>query len=132
MTASTSSPACWEFRVRAKTCATCSKRLRTTSTQPKQSTCSAIARRNTWELMRPRSAALICSSLPEASEKKPHRCARESAKVLNFSEFELDPQRNQANEPVISSVGSRVKVRVIETNEDLTIVRHVLDLLGRA
>lgn len=51
---------------------------------------------------------------------------------LEFLGIELDPQRNQANEPLISSAASRVKVRVIETNEDLTIVRHVLNLLGRA
>ncbi len=49
---------------------------------------------------------------------------------LEFLGIQVDPQRNQANDPVISSVSSRVKVRVIETNEDLTIVRHVLDLIG--
>lgn len=51
---------------------------------------------------------------------------------LEFLGIELDPQRNQANAPLISSSASRVKVRVIETNEDLVIVRHVLVLLGRA
>lgn len=51
---------------------------------------------------------------------------------LEFLGIEIDRERNQANSPVISSAASRVKVRVIETNEDLTIVRHVLDLLGQA
>jgi len=49
---------------------------------------------------------------------------------LEFLGIQIDPQRNQTNDPIISSSNSRVKVRVIETNEDLTIVRHVLDLLG--
>ena len=51
---------------------------------------------------------------------------------LEFLGVQLDPQRNQANESVISSAASRVKVRVIETNEDLTIVRHVLRQIGRS
>jgi acetate kinase len=51
---------------------------------------------------------------------------------LEFLGIQLDPQRNQRNENVISSASSRVKVRVIETNEDLTIVRHVLRQIGRS
>jgi acetate kinase len=50
---------------------------------------------------------------------------------LGFVGIQLDPQRNQANGPVISTSSSPVKVRVIETNEDLTIVRHVLEMIGR-
>lgn len=50
---------------------------------------------------------------------------------LGFLGIQLDPQRNQANGPVISTSSSPVKVRVIETNEDLTIVRHVLEMIGR-
>ena len=50
---------------------------------------------------------------------------------LGFLGIQLDPQRNQANGPVISTSSSPVKVRVIETNEDLTIVRHVLETIGR-
>jgi len=50
---------------------------------------------------------------------------------LEFLGIQIDPQGNQTNSPIISSSNSRVKVRVVETNEDLTIVRHVLDLLGR-
>lgn len=51
---------------------------------------------------------------------------------LEFLGIQLDPQRNKGNESVISSASSRVKVRVIETNEDLTIVRHVLRQIGRS
>ena len=51
---------------------------------------------------------------------------------LEFLGIQLNPQRNQGNESVISSASSRVKVRVIETNEDLTIVRHVLRQIGRS
>jgi acetate kinase len=51
---------------------------------------------------------------------------------LEFLGIRLDSQRNQSNESVISSVSSRVKVRIVETNEDLTIVRHVLKALGRS
>jgi acetate kinase len=51
---------------------------------------------------------------------------------LDFLGIQLDPQRNQANESVISSASSRVKVRIVETNEDLTIVRHVLAALSRS
>lgn len=50
---------------------------------------------------------------------------------LEFLGLHLDPQRNQSNAPIISTPGSAVKVRVIETNEDLTIVRHVLSILHR-
>ncbi len=37
----------------------------------------------------------------------------------------LDRQRNTANDAVISAAGSGVTVRVIETDEDLVIARHV-------
>jgi acetate kinase len=49
---------------------------------------------------------------------------------LDFLGIQLDAQQNQANAQIISSPGSRVKVRVIQTNEDLMIVRHVLSVLG--
>jgi acetate kinase len=49
---------------------------------------------------------------------------------LDFLGIQLDAQQNQANAQIISSPGSRVKVRVIQTNEDLMIVRHVLNVLG--
>jgi acetate kinase len=43
---------------------------------------------------------------------------------------QLDPQQNAANHDVISVVGSRVVVRVIPTDEELVIARHVRDLLA--
>jgi len=49
---------------------------------------------------------------------------------LDFLDIRLDSTPNEANAPVISSAESRVKVRVIKTNEDLMIVRHVASLLG--
>lgn len=49
---------------------------------------------------------------------------------LEFLGIELDTQRNDSNSPLISPTGARVKVRVIETNEDLMIVRHVRAALG--
>jgi acetate kinase len=42
----------------------------------------------------------------------------------------LDAASNEANAALISSPASGVKVRVIKTNEDLMIVRHVLSTLG--
>ena len=51
---------------------------------------------------------------------------------LQFLGIQLDPLRNQSSDSVISGPQSRVKVRVMATNEDLTIVRHVLAILGRA
>jgi acetate kinase len=46
-------------------------------------------------------------------------CAR-----LGFLGLELDPERNQSNDRVISRDGSRVTVRVVKTNEELMIARH--------
>ena len=50
---------------------------------------------------------------------------------LDFLGVQLDARRNQANAPVISASRSRVKVRVIQTDEDRMIVRHVLAVLGQ-
>jgi acetate kinase len=50
---------------------------------------------------------------------------------LGFLGIELDAAQNQDNAPIISSPRSRVKVRVIQTNEDQMIVRHVLAVLAR-
>ncbi len=44
---------------------------------------------------------------------------------LGFLGIELSPERNVKNEPVISTEGSRVKVMVIKTNEELMMARHV-------
>jgi acetate kinase len=50
---------------------------------------------------------------------------------LDFLGIEIDAAHNQANAPVISSIDTRVNVRVIQTNEDLMIVQHVKTVLGR-
>lgn len=49
---------------------------------------------------------------------------------LEFLGIEIDPGRNRSNAPVISSDESRVKVRVMKTNEDLMIARHAARLAG--
>jgi len=50
---------------------------------------------------------------------------------LEFLGLELDPARNRAHAAVISKKRSRIRVRVIQTNEDLMIVNHVLAILGK-
>jgi acetate kinase len=49
---------------------------------------------------------------------------------LDFLGINLDSVENDKNAALISAADSRVRVRVIETNEDLMIVRHVVSLLG--
>jgi acetate kinase len=49
---------------------------------------------------------------------------------LGFLGINLDESSNEADAALISSAESQVKVRVIKTNEDLMIVRHVLAILG--
>src|SRR5271163_2060301 len=51
---------------------------------------------------------------------------------LEFLGIYLDAAHNQANAPVISAANSRVNVRVIQTNEDLMIVQHVVAVLGQS
>ncbi|NTV98278.1 MAG: acetate/propionate family kinase [Chlorobiaceae bacterium] len=51
---------------------------------------------------------------------------------LGFLGVVLDSPRNHLSSPVISSEGERVTVRVIETNEELMIVRHTMNLLSSA
>ena len=51
---------------------------------------------------------------------------------LEFLGIEIDAAHNQANAPVISAANSRVNVRVIQTNEDLMIVQHVVAVLGQS
>jgi acetate kinase len=51
---------------------------------------------------------------------------------LDFLGIRLDASRNEADAALISSPESRAKVRVIKTNEDLMIARHVLATLGWA
>jgi acetate kinase len=49
---------------------------------------------------------------------------------LDFLGVRLDVPSNEANAGLISSAESRVKVRVIKTDEDRMIVRHVRSILG--
>lgn len=49
---------------------------------------------------------------------------------LDFLGIRLDGKQNEANAPLISTNDSRVNVRVIQTNEDLMIVQHVVAVLG--
>jgi acetate kinase len=50
---------------------------------------------------------------------------------LEYLGVQFDPNRNEANESVISAENSRVVVRVIATDEDLVIARHVAALLTK-
>lgn len=49
---------------------------------------------------------------------------------LGFLGIELEEKRNAANEGVISAAAGRVAVRVIRTDEELTIARSVCRVLG--
>src|SRR5580704_1188111 len=49
---------------------------------------------------------------------------------LEFLGIHLDGPGNEGNAALVSAPQSRVKVRVINTNEDLMIVRHVRSVLG--
>lgn len=49
---------------------------------------------------------------------------------LGFLGIELDEIKNMNNEPVISTEISKVKVRVIKTNEELMIAKMVCDVLN--
>lgn len=51
---------------------------------------------------------------------------------LGFFGIEVEPARNDANEGVISVATGRVAVRVIRTDEELTIARSVCRVLGLA
>jgi acetate kinase len=48
---------------------------------------------------------------------------------LEFMGIHIDPARNDANAPVISTDESPVTVRVMKTDEELTIARHTYKLL---
>jgi acetate kinase len=48
-----------------------------------------------------------------------------------FAGLALERSRNEADEPVISTETSRVRVRVIRTNEGLMIARHTRDALAQ-
>ena len=49
---------------------------------------------------------------------------------LGFPEIELNQKRNAENASLISSDASRVKVRVIRTDEELMITRYVIRVLS--
>jgi len=49
---------------------------------------------------------------------------------LEFLGLELDAERNARHAPIVSRDGSRVVVRVMKTDEDLMIARHVCHLLS--
>jgi acetate kinase len=51
---------------------------------------------------------------------------------LEFLGIRLDAAQNAANAQVIGTTASRVNIRVIQTNEDLMIVQHVLSVLGQS
>ena len=50
---------------------------------------------------------------------------------LAFLGIRLNRRRNEASAPVISRSGSRVTVRVMNTDEDLMIARHTRRVIGR-
>jgi acetate kinase len=49
---------------------------------------------------------------------------------LEFLGLKLDVERNARHAPIVSRDGSRVVVRVMKTDEDLMIARHVRHLLS--
>ena len=49
---------------------------------------------------------------------------------LEFLGVALDPRRNEAHAPIISADASAVTVRVMRTDEDLTIARHTRRLIA--
>jgi acetate kinase len=49
---------------------------------------------------------------------------RRICKRLGFLGLELDPDRNQAHDRVISAAASKIVVRTLKTNEELMIARH--------
>jgi acetate kinase len=62
--------------------------------------------------------------------KKPPVVRTRICDGLGFLGIELEEKRNAANEGVISIDSSRVKVRVIHTDEELMIAETVCDTLG--
>ncbi len=50
---------------------------------------------------------------------------------LNFLELKLDQKLNDKNEKIISAKSSKVKVRVIKTNEELMLARHTARLIKK-
>jgi acetate kinase len=50
---------------------------------------------------------------------------------LDYLGIELNPARNRANAPVVSTDGSRAAVRIIRTDEELQIAQTVFAFLGQ-
>jgi acetate kinase len=48
---------------------------------------------------------------------------------FDFLGLALDPERNRRHAPIVSDDASRVTVRVMQTNEELTILRHTARLI---
>ncbi|HET6882059.1 MAG TPA: acetate/propionate family kinase [Pirellulales bacterium] len=59
-----------------------------------------------------------------------HEVRAQICEGLAFLGIVLDGRRNQANEPMISAEGSQVPVRVIHTDEELTIAKTLARLLA--
>jgi acetate kinase len=51
---------------------------------------------------------------------------------LEFLGIRIDPRRNEAHAPVISTEGSSAAVRVMRTDEDLMIARHTRELTEKS
>ena len=51
---------------------------------------------------------------------------------LEFLGIRIDPRRNEAHAPVISTEGSSATVRVMRTDEDLMIARHTRELMEKS
>ena len=73
-------------------------------------------------------AVVFCGGIGEHAVRIRERVCRES----EWLGVELDDERNQAGETVISSDRSRARVFVIPTDEELMIARHTARLLASA
>lgn len=72
-------------------------------------------------------ALIFCGGIGEHSWRMRQRICEDSAWLgLTF-----DPTRNRAGDPIVSDPQSKVRILVIATNEEMTIVRGALGLLAR-
>ena len=62
--------------------------------------------------------------------KKSAAVRAEACRGLDHLGLVIDETRNASAEPVISDPGSRVTVRVLETDEDVMLARHTQALLS--
>lgn len=70
-------------------------------------------------------ALVFTAGIGEGSSK----FRRDVVNHFNFLNAEIDQTKNDRNEVVISSGGSKIKILVIPTNEELMIAREVINLL---